>query len=56
MRMEQKYIVRRRVAAVILLLAVIGAITYATRDVCYVGQPDGNWLGYGSCHKMIWGN
>lgn len=34
------------------LLAII-AFTYATRDTCYVGQTDGNWLGYGSCYKMI---
>ena len=55
MNMQYKYVVRRRVALAILLL-VVGAVTYATRDVCYVGQPDGNMLGYGSCHKMIWGN
>ena len=31
---------------------VISLFTYATRDVCYVGES-GNWLGYGSCTKMI---
>lgn len=40
---------------VVLLIAValvIGLFTYATRDVCYVGDS-GNALGYGSCMKMI---
>jgi hypothetical protein len=27
--------------------------TYATRDVCYVGNMPGNHFGYGSCSKMI---
>jgi len=27
--------------------------TYATRDVCYVGNMPGNTFGYGSCSKMI---
>ena len=31
---------------------VIALFTYATRDVCYVGES-GNALGYGSCTKMI---
>lgn len=26
---------------------------YATDDLCYVGQPDGNMFGYGSCSQMI---
>jgi TRAP-type uncharacterized transport system fused permease subunit len=39
---------------VILPVAVfIVMFTYATHDVCYVGQPDGNMFGYGSCSTMI---
>ena len=34
-------------------LVLLSLFTYATRDVCYVGQPDGNMFGYGSCNKMI---
>ena len=36
-----------------LLLALL--ISYATRDVCYVGlnKPYANSFGYGSCQKMI---
>jgi hypothetical protein len=40
------------IVIVVLITLVVGLFTYATRDVCYVGQ-DGNWLGYGSCSKMI---
>jgi hypothetical protein len=35
-----------------IVILFISLITYATRDVCYVG-PSGNVLGYGSCSKMI---
>lgn len=41
-----------------IVLVVIPAIvatlllTWATRDVCYVGK-NGNFLGYGSCTQMI---
>ena len=38
---------------VVPVFMLVAMFTYATRDVCYVGQPDGNWLGYGSCSKMI---
>ena len=31
---------------------VVGLLTYATRDTCFVGKS-GNALGYGSCSKMI---
>ena len=39
---------------VIWLLVLVLTIwfTKATADVCYVGDQ-GNWLGYGSCSKMI---
>jgi hypothetical protein len=44
-----------------IVLVIIPAITlfifmsYITRDVCYVGtdKPYANFLGYGSCQKMI---
>jgi hypothetical protein len=52
MRMERKYIVRRRITAGIVLALLIGLFTYSTRDTCYVGQG-GNAFGYGSCTKMI---
>ena len=32
---------------------VVSLFTYATRDVCYVGNMPGNTFGYGSCSKMI---
>jgi hypothetical protein len=32
---------------------VVSLFTYATRDVCYVGNMPGNVLGYGSCSKML---
>ena len=52
MKMDAKYVFRRRVVAGIIFAVVMGLFTYATRDVCYVGE-DGNWLGYGSCSEMI---
>ena len=41
------------VLVIIPVIVLISLLTYATRDVCYVGQPDGNMFGYGSCNKMI---
>ena len=52
MKMERKYIVRRRIVAGAALALLLSLFTYATRDTCYVGQS-GNALGYGSCEKMI---
>lgn len=52
MKMERKYIVRRRAVAAIVAALLLSLFTYATRDVCYVGEG-GNALGYGSCSKMI---
>jgi hypothetical protein len=40
------------VLVIIPALILVSLFTYATRDVCYVGKG-GNWLGYGSCTKMI---
>lgn len=36
-----------------LAILIVSLLTYATRDVCYVGNMEGNILGYGSCSKMI---
>ena len=52
MRMEKKFIVRRRILAFMLGSLILSGFTYATRDVCYVGEG-GNALGYGSCLEMI---
>lgn len=35
------------------VLLLVSLFTYATRDVCYVGNMPGNFMGYGSCSKMI---
>jgi hypothetical protein len=40
------------VLVVIPVLILVSLFTYATRDVCYVGES-GNFLGYGSCTEMI---
>lgn len=52
MRMERKYIARRRAVAFIVGALILSLFTYATRDTCYVGEG-GNALGYGSCLEMI---
>ncbi len=52
MIMERKYIMRRRIVALITGALLLSLFTYATRDVCYVGNG-GNALGYGSCSQMI---
>ena len=46
MRMDRKFVRRRRVAFVIALVALV-ALTYGTRDLCWTGS------GYGSCSAMI---
>ena len=46
MRMDRKFVRRRRVALVIALVALV-ALTYGTRDLCWTGS------GYGSCSVMI---
>jgi hypothetical protein len=53
MRMERKYIMRRRAVAAIAGLLLLSLFTYATRDTCYVGNMEGNFLGYGSCNAML---
>jgi hypothetical protein len=46
MKMDRKFVRRRRVALVVALVALV-ALTYGTRDVCWTGS------GYGSCSVMI---
>lgn len=46
MRMDRKFVRRRRVALVIALVALV-ALIYGTRDLCWTGS------GYGSCSVMI---
>lgn len=36
-----------------LAILIVSLFIYATRDICYVGNLEGNTLGYGSCSKMI---
>lgn len=47
MKMQRKYVIRRRVVGITALVLLLSLFTYATRDVCWVGS------GYGSCTKMI---
>lgn len=47
MKMDPKYVRRRRVVAGVIFLLVLSLFTYAIRDVCWVGN------GYGSCSAMI---
>jgi hypothetical protein len=45
---------RRFVAFGVIPAVALGLlISYATRDLCYVGSEHGNALGYGSCSEMI---
>jgi hypothetical protein len=53
MKMERKYVMRRRVVALVVGLMLASLFTYATRDTCYVGNLQGNFLGYGSCNAML---
>lgn len=47
MKMDRKFVRRRRVVAAIVGALVLGLFTYATRDLCWTGS------GYGSCSAMI---
>lgn len=51
--MDRIYVNRRRAVAIFVLALVLSLFTYATRDVCYVGNMPGNHLGYGSCDAML---
>ena len=53
MKMDQVYVNRRRVAFALVVAIIAIGFTYLTRDVCYVGNMEGNFLGYGSCSKML---
>lgn len=53
MRMERKYVNRRRAVFAIVVTVIALSFTYATRDICYVGNMPGNVLGYGSCNAML---
>ena len=56
MEMETNWKLTRRGWIVLVILPLIMfalLFGYATHDVCYVGQPDGNMFGYGSCSTMI---
>lgn len=53
MKMDAKYVNRRRVAFGLVVAIIAIGFTYLTRDVCYVGNMEGNFLGYGSCSKML---
>ena len=53
MKMDAKYVNRRRVTFALVVAIIAIGFTYLTRDVCYVGNMEGNFLGYGSCSKML---
>jgi hypothetical protein len=47
MKMDPKFVRRRRAVAIVIGLFLASLFTYATRDVCWTGY------GYGSCIAMI---
>lgn len=55
MKMDRKYVVRRRVVFALAILLFTTLFTVATKDVCYVGtdKPYANFLGYGSCNLYV---
>jgi hypothetical protein len=54
MKMERKYVMRRRVVFAVMILLLTTLFTYATADTCYVGLgAPHTHLGYGSCSRMI---
>jgi hypothetical protein len=55
MKMDRKYVIRRRVVMAVIIITLSALFTYTTRDTCYVGTNNdyGNFLGYGSCEKML---
>lgn len=53
MKMDHKFVMRRRVAVALVAIILGTAFAYVTRDTCYVGNMPGNHLGYGSCSKML---
>jgi hypothetical protein len=55
MKMDRKYVIRRRVTLAIVVMVLTSLFTYATRDTCYVGTDKeyANFLGYGSCNLWL---
>lgn len=56
MEKATKTVLTRRGWIVLVIIPILLAtlfVSYAMRDVCYVGSEYGNALGYGSCTKMI---
>lgn len=54
--MSNTRLTRRGWIVLVIIPAVVLTIlmSWITRDVCYVGdKPYANFLGYGSCQKMI---
>ena len=47
MKMDRKFVLRRRAVAIVIGLLLASLFTYATRDLCWTGS------GYGSCSAMI---
>ena len=54
MKMDRKYIRRRRAVFGVAIVFISFFFGYATADTCYVGigQPN-TFMGYGSCIDMI---
>jgi len=46
---------RRGWIVLVIIPSIIAGILfgYLTRDICYVGPENGNFLGYGSCSQWI---
>jgi hypothetical protein len=47
MKMDAKFVLRRRAVAIVIGLLLVSLFTYATRNLCWTGS------GYGSCSVMI---
>ena len=47
MKMDRKFVLRRRAVGIVIGLLLVSLFTYATRDLCWTGS------GYGSCSAMI---
>ena len=56
MEKATKTVLTRRGWIVLVIIPILLAtllVGYVTRDLCWVGTEQGNFLGYGSCTKMI---
>jgi hypothetical protein len=47
MKMDRKFVLRRRAVAIVIGSLLLSLFTYATRDLCWTGS------GYGSCSAII---